>query len=121
MTGLTSTSEGSGILTHGNFVSLRGRLHGTLIVPGDDGYDDARRVWNGMIDRRPGAIVRAASVADVLAALRFGRERDLRIAVRGGGHNVAGNGTVDGGLVIDLGAMRSVRVDPVAQRVYVGP
>ena len=121
MTGPTSTSEESTILTHGDVVSLRGRLHGPLIVPGDDGYDEARRFWNGMIDRRPAAIVRAAGIADVLAALRFGRERDLRIAVRGGGHNVAGNGTVDGGLVIDLGAMRSVRVDPAAQRVYVGP
>lgn len=108
-------------LGEGAVTSLRARLRGPLIVPADDGYDQARRVWNGMIDRRPAAIVRAARAADVVAALHFGREQDLRIAVRGGGHNVAGHGTVDGGIVIDLGAIKGVRVDPVAGRVQVGP
>jgi len=100
--------------------SLRGKLRGTVIAPRDDSYDEARRVWNGMVDRRPAAIVKPAGVADVLAALRFAREYDLRIAVRGGGHSVAGNGTVDGGIVIDLGPMKGVRVDRVTKRVHVG-
>jgi FAD/FMN-containing dehydrogenase len=87
-----------------------------FVLPGDGDYDDARAVWNGMHDRRPAVIVKAAGVADVLGAVRFGREHDLRIAVRGGGHNVAGNRTVEGGIVIDLGPMKGVRVDPRAQR-----
>jgi FAD/FMN-containing dehydrogenase len=85
---------------------------GQIIGPDDPGYDDARGVWNGVIDRRPAAIARCADDDDVLAALRFGREAGLTIAVRGGGHNVAGTGTVEGGLVIDLSPMRGVRVDP---------
>jgi len=122
MTAKTPTSERfSVVIGQGDFASLRAKLRGALIVQADDGYEEARRVWNGMIDRRPAAIVRAAGVADVLAALRFGREHDLRIAVRAGGHNVAGNGTVDGGIVIDLSPMRTVRVDPAAGRVQVGP
>jgi len=119
---MTPTSERySVVLGQGDVASLRAKLQGVLIVQADDGYEEARRVWNGMIDRRPAAIVRAAGVADVLAALRFGREHDLRIAVRAGGHNVAGNGTVDGGIVIDLSPMKTVRVDPAAGRVQVGP
>ncbi len=100
--------------------ALRERIHGTVVVPGDDGYDDARTVWNGMIDRRPAAIVRVADVDDVQVAVAFGRAQHLPIAVRGGGHNVAGNGTVDGGLVIDLAALDAVDVDRDAGTVRVG-
>jgi FAD/FMN-containing dehydrogenase len=85
---------------------------GDLIAPDHDGYDDARAVWNGSVDRRPRLIARCRGTADVAAAVRFARHRDLAIAVRGGGHNVAGTAVCDGGLVIDLSAMRAVAVDP---------
>src|SRR5262245_48318383 len=87
-------------------------FRGDIIPPEHDGYDDARRVWNAMFDKRPAVVVRPTSVADVQAAIRFGRERDLEIAVRGGGHSAVGHSTSDGGLVIDLGRMGGVTVDP---------
>lgn len=93
---------------------LRTRLRGELIQPGDPAYEAARKVHNGMIDRRPGAIARCADVADVVAAVRFGREADMLVAVRGGGHNGAGLGVCDDGLVIDLSRLRGIRVDPAA-------
>ena len=90
-------------------------IHGAVIQPGDDGYDDARAIQNGLIDRRPALIVRASGPADVIAAVSFARDNDLLLAVRGGGHNVAGNAVCDGGVVVDLTRMRSVRVDPAAR------
>ncbi len=99
--------------------ALTGTLRGRAIAPGDADYDEARAVYNGMIDRRPALVVRVADVADVIAAVRFARDNDLAVAVRGGGHNGAGLGTVDDGLVIDLGALRGVRVDPVERAVTV--
>ena len=91
---------------------LAGKVQGALVRPGDPDYDEARHVWNGMIDRRPALIARCRGVADVVACVRFAAEHGLLLAVRGGGHNVAGFGTCDGGVVIDLSAMRGVRVDP---------
>jgi hypothetical protein len=99
--------------------ALAGTLRGPLVGPDDAGYDEARAVYNGMIDKRPALVVRVADVADVIAAVRFAHDNDLAVAVRGGGHNGGGLGTVDDGLVIDLGAMRGVRVDPVARTVQV--
>ncbi len=90
-------------------------LRGPLLHPGEVGYDEARRVWNGMIDRRPALIARCAGVADVIAAVRFARDHELLASVRGGGHNITGNAVCEGGLMIDLSPMKSVRVDP-AQR-----
>jgi len=96
-------------------------LSGGIVTPVDDGYEEARRVWNGSIDKRPAAIVRPRGVADVMAAVRFARDHDLLVAVRSGGHSVAGHSTCDGGLVIDLGGMKGIRVDPFARRAHVQP
>lgn len=90
---------------------LRGRLLGSH----DDGYDEARLIWNGMFDRRPALIARCAGVADVMRAVSFGRDHRLPIAVRGGGHSFPGHSVCDGGLVIDLSAMKGIRVDPAAR------
>jgi FAD/FMN-containing dehydrogenase len=96
-----------------------GTLRGALLQPSDDDYDAARVVWNGMIDRRPRLIVRCHGVADVIASVNFARSHGLLVAVRGGGHNVAGYATCDGGMMIDLSAMRAVRVEPQARRAWV--
>jgi FAD/FMN-containing dehydrogenase len=100
---------------------FRGALRGSLCVTGDPGYDEARTIWNAMIDKRPGLVVRCAGTADVIAAVKLARDNDLLVAVRGGGHNIAGNAVCDGGLMIDLSPMQSVRVDPVSRRVRVEP
>jgi len=98
---------------------LASALRGRLICMGDADYDAARQVWNAMIDRRPALIVRCSGAADVLASVRFAARHDIALSVRGGGHNIAGSALCEGGLVIDLSAMRSVRVDPVARRAWV--
>ena len=99
--------------------ALRAQLRGTLLQPGDTGYDTARKVYNAMIDKRPALIARCADVADVIACVHHARDEKMLLAVRGGGHNGGGLGTCDGGLVIDLGAMRGIRVDPKAHTVRV--
>src|ERR1700726_1809676 len=99
---------------------LRASLRGTLIERNDPDYDDARKLYNGMIDKRPRLIARCADVADVIGAVNFGRDNDLRIAIRGGGHNGPGLASVDDGLVIDLSTMKGVRVDPAARTARVG-
>ncbi len=99
--------------------ALAARLSGEVIAPGDAGYEAARRIWNGMIDTRPALIVRCADPDDVALALRFAVARGLPLAVRGGGHNVAGTASVDDGVVIDLSAMRDVRIDPSGRTVHV--
>ena len=94
-------------------------FRGRLIVAGDPDYDTARAVWNGAVDRRPRLIARCSGTADAAVAVRFARDHDLAIAVRGGGHNVAGTATCDDGIVIDLSAMRAVWVDPVGRTALV--
>jgi FAD/FMN-containing dehydrogenase len=100
--------------------SLRRQLSGQVIGPGDPEYDEARTIFNAMIDRRPGVIAQCAHVNDVVRALQFGRERGLELAIRGGGHSVAGNALTHGGLVIDLRRMNSVSVDLGARAAVVG-
>jgi FAD/FMN-containing dehydrogenase len=94
---------------------LRTRFRGALLRPGEEGYDEARRVWNGAIDRRPALIARCGGADDVIEAIGFARERDLPVAVRGGGHAVAGHAVCDDGLMIDLSLMKAVHVDPDAR------
>ncbi|TMT86731.1 FAD-binding oxidoreductase [Haloterrigena sp. H1] len=96
-------------------------LHGELLRPGDPNYDETRAIWNGMIDRRPALIARAMGVSDVIAAVNFAREQDMVLAIRGAGHNIAGNAVCDDGLMLDLSAMRSVQVDPEGQTARVEP
>jgi FAD/FMN-containing dehydrogenase len=92
---------------------LRGEFRGALLQPEEEGYDEARRVWNGAIDRYPALIARCAGADDVVTAMRFARMHDLLVSVRGGGHAVAGHAVCDGGLMIDLSLMKAIRVDPV--------
>ncbi|HEV3473041.1 MAG TPA: FAD-binding oxidoreductase [Actinomycetota bacterium] len=94
---------------------LRTRFRGALLRPSEEGYDEARRIWNGAIDRRPVLIARCAGADDVVEAVRFARERELLVSVRGGGHAVAGYAVCDDGIMIDLSLMKSVRVDPQAR------
>ncbi|HLY35192.1 MAG TPA: FAD-binding protein, partial [Candidatus Limnocylindria bacterium] len=92
-----------------------GEVRGTVITPDDEAYDQARRVYNAMIDRRPRLIVRCLGADDAAAAVRYAAANDLPIAVRGGGHSVPGFGTADDAVVVDLGAMKAVRVDPASR------
>jgi FAD/FMN-containing dehydrogenase len=109
-----TTSTGSHIVIEGTTVeTFKTSLRGELLCPGDTDYDEARKVWNGMIDKRPGLIARCTGVADVISAVDFARTHQLLVSVRGGGHNIPGNAVCNGGLMIDLACMRSVRVDPV--------
>ncbi len=100
--------------------SLSGSFRGELIQPGDERYEAARKVYNGMIDRHPALIARCADVADVIVAVNFARERNLLVSIRGGGHNAGGLGVCDDGLVIDLSLIRYTHVDPLAKTVRVG-
>ncbi|MBZ6496526.1 FAD-binding oxidoreductase [Natrinema longum] len=100
---------------------FREGLHGELLRPGDSNYDETRAIWNGMIDKRPALIARAMGVSDVIAAVDFAREQEMLLAVRGAGHNIAGNAVCDDGLMLDLSAMRSVRVDPAERTARVEP
>jgi hypothetical protein len=104
----------------GTIEDLRDSVRGRLFAEGDEGYDEARRVRNGMHDKRPRVVVRCENAGDVIAAVDFARTNELDLAVRGGGHSVPGFGTVDDGVVIDLSGMRGVRVDPVNRTARAG-
>ncbi len=90
---------------------LKARIKGVLVLPGDAGYEEARTVWNAMIDRRPACVVRCLGTADVIAGVQFAREHRLLLCIKSGGHNIAGLATADGALMLDLSLMRGVWVD----------
>ena len=115
----TEANQGTS-LTTADVDALRSQLRGALITAADDRYEAARRVWNGMVDRYPGVIVQCSGNADVIATVNFARTHGLPLAVRGGGHNVAGSAVCDAGVVIDLSALKSVRVDPARRIARVG-
>ncbi|MGZ4461956.1 MAG: FAD-binding oxidoreductase [Gaiellaceae bacterium] len=109
------------VLGESTVQELREAVRGEVLTPGEPGYEEASRIWNGCHDdRSPALVVRCAGAADVVAAVGFARSNGLAIAVRGGGHSIAGFSTCDNGIVIDLGPMRSVRIDPRGRRAYVG-
>jgi len=95
--------------------ALKAQARGEVILPGDENYDKARAVYNAMINKRPSIVIRCADVTDVIAAVKSARAQGLSVAIRGGGHSVPGFGTADDALVVDLGRMRGIRVDPVSK------
>ncbi len=118
---LTTLDRGKTTVGAAAIDALSAQLRGTLLQPGDAAYNEARTIWNATVDRRPGLIVCCVGASDVIRAVNFARENSLLVSVRGGGHNIAGSAVCDGGLMIDLSPMKSVRVDPAARRAWVGP
>jgi len=111
----------AGIVGEATVQELREQVRGQVLTPEDPGYDEARTLWNAMIDRRPALILRAAGTADVMVGVQFARAEGLELAVRGGGHSLPGSSSTDGGIVLDLSAMKGIRVDPHARRATVQP
>ncbi|MGK9259837.1 FAD-binding oxidoreductase [Sinorhizobium meliloti] len=118
---LINLQNGITMISAAAIEAFAARLRGRVLIATDAAYDEARTIWNGMIDRRPGLIVQCAGAADVVNAVRFTAENRLLVAVRGGGHNIAGNAVCDGGMVIDLTPMKSVRVDATTKTAWVEP
>ena len=112
---IATNKNSNAILDQATIEALRVDLRGKLLLPTDAGYEEARKIWNGMIDRYPAMIMRCAGAADVMAAVKLAKAHDLVVAIKGGGHNIAGNAVCDDGLMIDLSTMRGVYVDPKAR------
>src|SRR6185437_2771585 len=108
------------MLNEGSIAQLKGSLRGRLIQPGDADYDEARKVYNAMIHKKPRLIARCVDVADVIRCVNLARDNDLLVSIRGGGHNAGGLGICDDGLVIDLAPIKYTRVDPTARTVTAG-
>jgi FAD/FMN-containing dehydrogenase len=119
--GYTAVGGGARVLGSDLVDRLRAQVRGTVCLPGEPDYEKSRTIWNAMIDRRPAAILRAAGAADVIQGVDFARTNNLILAIRGGGHNIAGNAVCDGGLMIDLTQMKSVRIDPSGRTARVEP
>lgn len=118
---IATPDAGAGLVDAGRVGALHSAVKGEILDQRSPAYDDARTIWNAMIDRKPGLIIRCREPADVVHAVNFARDNGLLLAVRGGGHNIAGAAICDGGVVIDLSQMKDVRVDAAAQRAQVGP
>ena len=118
---MTTTRGTDTVLDEATVQGFKTGLRGPLLRPGDDGYDEARTIWNAMIVKRPALIVRCAGVADVINAVNFARTNNLLVAVRGGGHSIPGHSICDGGLMIDLSQMKSIRVDPLRRTARAEP
>ena len=114
-----TTTGGHTVLGEAAVRHLQASLQGELLLPGADRYDETRKVWNGMIDKRPALIARCAGMADVIAAVTFARDHTLLVSVRGGGHSVAGKAVCNGGLMIDLSRMRGIQADAVTRTARV--
>src|SRR3954467_11208523 len=114
---MTTEATMQHVLGEATLAEFHQGLSGPLIRPDDAGYDDARAIWNAAHDRRPALIIRCAGVADVITGVQFARSENVPLALRGGGHSIPGFSTVDGGLVLDLSAMKGIRVDPERNRV----
>ena len=110
-----TVTGGDTTLDEASVEEFKGDLRCELLQPGEQGYDEARKVWNGMFDKRPALIARCAGAADVISCVNFARTHNLLVAVKGGRHSFPGKFVCDGGLMIDLSQMKSVRVDPVAR------
>jgi len=100
---------------------LKSKIRGQVISPTEPDYNKARTIWNAMINKKPGVIVRCSGVADVITSVNIARDSNLLLAVHGAGHNIAGNSICDGGIMIDLSQMNSVRIDPKSKKAYVEP
>lgn len=116
---VTTSDGGEAIIAAASVEEFRTALRGPLLTASDAAYDETRIIWNGMHDKRPSLIARCTGVADVIAAVNFARENNLLVAVRGGGHNVGGTASCDGGIMIDLSLMKGIHVDPKAKKVRV--
>jgi len=110
---LAKTRASEPMLPGPDVSELKQGIRGQLVLPGDPTYDQARRVWNGMVDKRPAAVIYCAGADDVVASVTFARSHNLLVAVRAGGHNIAGSSACDAGLVIDLSHMKQIAIDPV--------
>jgi len=108
-------------LNESHYETLTKTIHEEVLIPQDEGYSEARSIWNGMIDRTPAVIIRCSGTADVISAVDYARENERLLAVKGAGHNIAGNAVCDDGVMIDLEPMNSVHVDPSAKLARVGP
>src|SRR5947209_5864988 len=114
------TARRTGMSLQEAITEFRGQFRGIVLEPEDAGYDEARKVYNGMIDRSPRLIAKCTDAGDVMTAVRMAKSNDLQVAIRGGGHNAAGLGVCDNGMVIDLAPINYVRVDPSSRTVLVG-